>query len=194
MKSKISKILEEIRYKKDELVKEYEKLREKYDFEFIKWKIVFSQKKQEENKKFKLGSFRYMLWSQIRHILSMPFIYAMIIPAVILDIFLFIFQNICFRLYGIPLVKRNEYISSERKHLDYLNWIQKINCLYCSYVNGIFSYAVEIGGRTEKYWCPIKHARKNNTFHNWQDHFADYWDAEWFQESFTSNKEYFNKK
>lgn len=194
MKSKINKILEEIKFKKDELVKEYEKLREKYDFEFVKWKIVFSKKKKEENKKFKLGSFRYMLWSQIRHIISMPFIYAMIIPAIILDIFLFIYQNICFRLYGIPLVKRADYITSERKHLDYLNWIQKVNCLYCSYVNGIFSFAVEIGWRTEKYWCPIKHARKNNTFHNWQDHFADYWDAQWFQNTFNSNKEYFNKK
>lgn len=194
MKSKINKILEDIKIKKDELVKEYEKLREKYDFEFVKWKIVFSKKKKEENKKFKLWSFRYILWSQIRHIISMPFIYAMIIPTIILDIFLFVYQNICFRLYGIPLVKRSEYISSERKHLDYLNWIQKINCLYCSYVNGIFSYAVEIGWRTEKYWCPIKHAKKNNTFHNWQDHFADYWDAKWFQEVFNSNNEYFNKK
>jgi hypothetical protein len=36
MKSKINKILEEIKFKKDELLKEYEKLREKYDFEFIK--------------------------------------------------------------------------------------------------------------------------------------------------------------
>lgn len=194
MKSKINKILEEIRFKKDELLKEYEVLREKYDFEYIKWKIVFSQKRKEANKKFKLSSIRYVLSSQIRHIISMPFIYAMIIPAIILDIFLCIFQNTCFRLYGIPLVSRSEYISSERKHLDYLNWIQKINCLYCSYVNGIFSYAVEIWWRTEKYWCPIKHARKNNTFHNWQDQFADYGDAEGFQDAFTSNKEYFNKK
>jgi hypothetical protein len=135
-----------------------------------------------------------MLGSQIRHIISMPFIYSMIIPAVILDIFLFIFQNICFRLYWIPLVKRTDFISAERKYLDYLNWIQKINCLYCSYVNGIFSFAVEIWWRTEKYWCPIKHAKKNNTFHNWQDHFADYWDAEWFQKNFTSNTEFFTKK
>ena len=194
MKSKINKLLEEIKLKKDELIKEYDILREKYDFDYIKWKIVFSQKRKEENKKFKLSSIRYVLSSQIRHIISMPFIYSMIIPALFLDIFLFIFQNTCFRLYGIPLVKRKDYISSERKHLDYLNWIQKINCLYCSYVNWIFSFAVEIGWRTEKYWCPIKHARKNNTFHNWQDHFADYWDAEGFQEAFTSNKEYSNKK
>jgi hypothetical protein len=36
MKSKVNKLLEEIKIKKDELVKEYEKLREKYDFEFVK--------------------------------------------------------------------------------------------------------------------------------------------------------------
>jgi hypothetical protein len=74
----------------------------------------------------------------------MPFIYMMIIPTLIIDIFLFVYQQTCFRLYGIPLVKRRDYITAERKHLDYLNWIQKINCLYCSYVNGIFSYAVEV--------------------------------------------------
>jgi hypothetical protein len=119
----------------------------------------------------------------------------MIIPAVILDLFLFLFQQTCFRLYWIPLVKRGEFLSTERKHLDYLNWIEKINCLYCSYVNGMFSYAVEVWGRTEKYWCPIKHARKLKTIHDWQKHFADYGDAEWFNEVQWSNKEFkFEKK
>jgi hypothetical protein len=36
MKSKINKILEDIKFKKDELLKEYEILREKYDFEYIR--------------------------------------------------------------------------------------------------------------------------------------------------------------
>lgn len=194
MKTRINKLYEEIKQKKDELFQEYEKLREKYDFKFIKWKIVFSEKKKDENKKFKIWIFKYLLGSEIRHIISIPFIYMMIIPAVILDIFLFVFQQTCFRLYGIPLVKRKEFLSTERKHLDYLNWIEKINCLYCSYVNWMFSYAVEVWGRTEKYWCPIKHAKKNNTFHNWQDHFADYWDGEGFKKAFNSNKEYFEEK
>jgi len=90
----------------------------------------------------------------------MPFIYGMFIPGIILDLSLFIYQQTAFRLYGIPLVRRSEYIQYDRKHLSYLNLIQKINCLYCSYMNGLFSYAVEVGGRTEKYWCPIKAARK----------------------------------
>lgn len=144
MKSKISKLYREIKEKRDELFIEIEKMKEKYDFDYIKGKIVFSKKQKEENKKEKLPTYRYMLGAQIRHIISMPFIYGMIVPALFLDIFLFVYQQTCFRLYRIPLVKRKDYITAERKHLDYLNWIQKINCLYCSYVNGIFSYAVEI--------------------------------------------------
>ena len=194
MKSKISKLYREIKEKRDELFIEIEKMKEKYDFDYIKGKIVFSNKQKEENKKEKLPTYRYMLGAQIRHIISMPFIYGMIVPALFLDIFLFVYQQTCFRLYRIPLVRRKDYITAERKHLDYLNWIQKINCLYCSYVNGIFSYAVEIWGRTEKYWCPIKHARKNRTFHNWQDHFSDYWDAKGFKKCFNSNKEYYEEK
>jgi len=59
----------------------------------------------------------------------------MIIPAVILDFSLFIYQNTAVRLYKIPLAKRSDYIVFDRKELAYLNWIQKINCIYCSYVN-----------------------------------------------------------
>jgi hypothetical protein len=68
----------------------------------------------------------------------------MIIPALIIDAFLFIYQNTAIRLYGIPLAKRSDYIVNDRQQLAYLNWIQKFNCMYCSYVNGLFSYAVEV--------------------------------------------------
>ena len=59
----------------------------------------------------------------------------MIVPAVILDIFLFIYQQTALRLYGIPLVRRKDYIVFDRHKLPYLNLIQKINCLYCAYFN-----------------------------------------------------------
>ena len=182
MKSNINQLIKEIENKKNELLVEYEKLKDIYGFYFKKWKIYFKIKTKEYNKKFKTGVFKYIYWAKIRHILSMPFIYAMFVPTIILDIFLFVYQNICFRLYGIPLVKRNEYVVYDRKFLDYLNVIQKFNCLYCSYVNWVFSFAVEIWGRTEKYWCPIKYAKKMKWNHNWQKHFADYWDAKWFKE------------
>lgn len=34
--------------------------------------------------------------------------------------------------------------------------MEKVNCVYCSYFNGLMSYLREIAGRTEQYWCPIR--------------------------------------
>lgn len=194
MKSRINKILEEIEQKKQELKQEYLNLMEKYSFTFVKWKIVFTREAREANRKQKISIFESIFSARVREVLSIPFIYSMIIPALFLDIFLFIYQNTAIRLYKIPLVKRSDYITFDRKELDYLNFIQKINCLYCSYVNWLFSYAVEIGWRTEKYWCPIKSAKKMKTSHDWQRYFADYWDAEWFRECFHSIDEYYKEK
>lgn len=194
MKSRINKILEEIEIKKQELKEEYFKLMEKYSFTFIKWKIVFTNEAREANRRKKISIFESIFSARVREVLSIPFIYSMIVPALFLDIFLFVYQNTAIRLYKIPLVKRSEYITFDRKELDYLNWIQKINCLYCSYVNWLFSYAVEVGGRTEKYWCPIKNAKKMKVSHDWQRYFADYWDPEWFKECFQSIEEYNKEK
>ena len=47
----------------------------------------------------------------------MPFIYFMIIPTIVLDIFLFIYQQTAIRLYKIPLVKRSDYLIFDRKQL-----------------------------------------------------------------------------
>ena len=194
MKSRINKILEEIEIKKQELKQEYLNLMDKYSFTFVKWKIVFTREAREANKKQKISVFESIFSARVREVLSIPFIYSMIFPALFLDLFLFVYQNTAIRLYKIPLVKRSDYISFDRKELDYLNWIQKINCLYCSYVNWLFSYAVEVGWRTEKFWCPIKNATKIKWWHTWQKYFVDYWDVDWFKDIYCSNKEYFENE
>lgn len=192
-KDKIAQIIEDIKIKKDELFVEYEKMRKKYDFSFNNWKIVFTKNAKKIQKGFKTPLQKYAIPKNLRHFISIPFIYGMFIPWILLDISLFIYQQTAFRLYSIPLVKRSEYILFDRKHLSYLNIIQKINCLYCSYMNGLFSYAVEVWWRTEKYWCPIKAARNKKWWHDWEEYFADYWDPEGFKKAFNSNKEFFKK-
>lgn len=191
MKSTISRILQEIENKRKELAEEYERIKKKYNFEYIKWKITFSKEQKLENKKKKRSFWQTTKSTTFREYLSTPFIYSMMIPAVILDLFLFMYQQTAMRLYRIPLVKRSDYITLERKHLDYLNWVEKLNCIYCSYVNWLFAYAVEIAWRTEKYWCPIKHAKKMTSSHNWEKYFADYGDADWFKEVFRKNQEFY---
>ena len=93
-----------------------------------------------------------------RNTLAVPFVWLMIIPAVILDIFIEIYHRITFPLYGIPYVQRSQYIRiTDRGKLPYLKWYEKINCMYCGYVNGLLHYASVIAGKTESYWCAITH-------------------------------------
>ena len=190
MKSKINKILSDIQSKKDELRVEYAKLKEKYGFK-VEWrKIIFNTETKEKNKFFKKPILETIFTAEVREILSIPFIYSMVIPTLIFDVFLFIYQQTAFRLYKIPLVRRRDYLIYDRKTLDYLNVLQKFNCIYCSYVNWIFQYAVEIGWRTEKYWCPIKNARKKLGEHSWEQEFADFGDVETFKKAFHSVEEF----
>ncbi|MFT4282952.1 MAG: hypothetical protein ACMXX6_00825 [Candidatus Woesearchaeota archaeon] len=115
--------------------------------------------------KYKLKS------ATISHILSIPFIWMMLVPVVILDIFLFIYQQTALRLYEIKLVERNQYLLMDRQKLKYLTWYDKINCAYCGYANGIFAYASEIAARTEDYWCSIKHKETNKKYYAPKHHY-----------------------
>lgn len=108
-----------------------------------------------------------------RYLLSMPFIYGMVIPSFFLHICTEIYQQICFRLYGIPRVKAKEYFIYDRELLSLLNPFQKFNCIYCSYVNNLFRFVTEIGARTERYWCPIKYHKKLESGHSQYEKFID---------------------
>lgn len=53
---------------------------------------------------------------------------------------------------GKKFLKRSDYIGFDRHYLGYLNPVEKLNCVYCSYVNGLMQYASAIEGRTEFYF------------------------------------------
>lgn len=118
-----------------------------------------------------------------RHLISIPFIWMMIFPLVIMDFFLEIYHRICFPLYGIGLISRSQYIKIDRHRLSYLTLWDKVNCAYCGYANGLTNYAYVIAGETEKYWCGIKHAKQEG-FHEPLHHkgFLEYGDKKGFEE------------
>lgn len=198
MKEKINDILNDIKSKKESIKKDYEKLfenfKEKYWFNIIWNKIIWPKEKIKELKKYKKSILDSIFSARVREILSIPFIYVMIIPAIFLDLLLFIYQNTALRLYKIPLVKRRDYIVFDRQRLPYLNLIQKIDCMYCSYFNWVMQFAVEVAWRTEKYWCPIKHAKRKYGEHNWEIYFAPYGDVENFKQTFHSLQEFKKEK
>jgi hypothetical protein len=77
----------------------------------------------------------------------------------------------------------------DRTHLAYLNWLEKINCAYCSYGNGLMAYGREVVALTEKYWCPIKHARRRMQAHAHYHGFAVYGDAENYRDELARLRE-----
>ena len=87
----------------------------------------------------------------------------------------------CFTAWGIKPVRRADYIVLDRGNLAYLNAIEKLNCVYCGYANGLIAYVQEIAGRTEQYWCPIKHAMRTRSTHRRYRQFLEYGDAGGFR-------------
>lgn len=85
-------------------------------------------------------------------------IYLMIIPLFILDVSASLYQFIYFGVMGIPKVKKSEYIRMERWDLSKLTFMQKVNCVYCEYANGVLSFAKAVGNQTEIFSCAIKHS------------------------------------
>ena len=164
---------------------EVEKLEEEVKSAFYQLrngKVWFSKEIQREHRKLKTSLVRYVLQSRFLAILTAPFIYAVIIPFVLLDLFVSVYQAVCFPVYGIPKARRRDYIAIDRNKLRYLNVVEGLNCMYCSYGNGVLAYAVEVAGRTEQHWCPIRHARRVQNTHDRYAHFLPYGDASAYRE------------
>ncbi len=106
--------------------------------------------------------------------LSAPLIYGMLLPIAVADGFATLYQHVCFRVYGIPRVRRRDHLMFDRARLSGLGWLDKLNCIYCEYANGVVAYVQEILARTEWYWCPVKHRRDVARPHAHYDRFMAY--------------------
>jgi hypothetical protein len=93
----------------------------------------------------------------VLHLVAMPFIYAIVVPIALLDALVSLYQGVCFPIWSIPQTRRHRFLRFDRAKLTVLNPLQKLNCFYCSYANGVLAYATEVASKTEQYWCPIKH-------------------------------------
>ena len=155
-------------------------------------KVEFESSIKEAHKKLKIGLIHWFSKRPI-NLMTGPIIYSMIVPMLILDVCISFYQLTCFPIYEIKLVKRRDYISFDRHHLHYLNWIEKFHCTYCAYGAGLLAYITEIVARTEQYFCPIKHARKVMGTHSRYIKFLDYGDAKNYQENLESFRKQLSK-
>ncbi len=184
--SAFEEILTRIHSLQTELEREFESLyikkQKQFNYELKKGKVIFDESIRKLHKQYRMDLWPYLRDARMGHVLTAPIVYSVIIPLVLLDLFVTLYQHICFRVYGIALVKRSKYLVIDRQHLDYLNIIEKLNCVYCGYGNGLIEYVREVFARTEQYWCPIKHASHLASQHRHAQNFVDFGDAERYRQ------------
>ena len=177
MNEKISQLMANIAVLEDDLRSAIHEQESKMFFEIKGKRVEFESAVKAAHKKLKTGFFRWLVTNRPQNLITGPVIYAMIVPLILLDLCVSLYQWICFPIYGVVKVKRADYIVFDRHHLHYLNFIEKFHCTYCEYGNGLMGYMAEILARTEEYFCPIKHARKVLGTHARYKRFLNYGDA-----------------
>jgi hypothetical protein len=182
MNPKISDLLARIQQIEQEIEDEMKRKRAELQADFEETRVRFEREVLEQQRRFKTGTLPYLLSANLWSVVTAPVIYSVLLPMLLLDLFITVYQHICFRAYGIARVKRSDYFVYDRAHLAYLNLIEKINCAYCSYGNGLMAYGREVVARTEQYWCPIKHARKIMAAHPYYTGFVDFGDAQSYKD------------
>jgi len=181
MTHRMRELAEQIVRLQSELDREIESRRKQLGWSLKEGLLRFEHGIAAEHRRFKMGAAQYLVRSDWATILTAPVIYAAIVPLVLLDGCMSLYQAVCFPAYRIPRVRRADYIRFDRSHLAYLNWIEALNCRYCSYANGLIAYVREIASRTEQYWCPIKHALRITDPHQRYLAFLEYGDAEGYR-------------
>jgi hypothetical protein len=141
-------------------------------------RVWFDRELREAHRRLRQSIPAYILEGNVLSLLTAPVIYSLLVPLVMLDVCVTLYQLVCFPIYGIARVPRRRYFALDRHKLAYLNGIEKVNCTFCSYANGLIAYVREVAARTEQYWCPIKHARTIPVPHSRYHLFFDYGDAE----------------
>jgi len=132
---------------------------------------------REDDHQFRTSVWTYILLGDALTAITAPVVYSLLLPFALIDAWVTMYQAVCFRAWGIARVSRKAYFASDRHRLGYLNVLERLNCLYCSYANGVIAYVREIASRTEQYWCPIRHARHTPDPHARYAAFTGYGDA-----------------
>jgi hypothetical protein len=178
MSMHIAELASRIKALERELELELAKRRIGLRFGLERGKVFFEEEARQLHAQARTSLRRYLFNARPLVVLSAPFIYTLIVPLLLLHACVATYQAICFPIYGIEKVRRADYMVFDRQYLAYLNALEKLNCVYCSYANGLIGYVSEIAARTEAYGCPIKHACRLAYTHQHYAEFCDYGDAE----------------
>src|SRR5579864_6434454 len=139
MASRVDDLFEHIAILEKELESELNRVRANWHYRVEAGRVRFEREAHLAHQRLKQSIPRFLRESSLLNLLTAPVIYSMVVPVALLDLWISVYQAICFRAYGITMVRRSAYVVIDRQHLVYLNTIEKVNCVYCGYANGVLA-------------------------------------------------------
>jgi hypothetical protein len=173
----VERFADRMRDAESDLARQVKHRRRRWQARVHRGRVLFDRELRDAHRRLRQSIPAFVLKGNVLSLLTAPVIYSLLLPLAILDLWVTLYQSICFPIYGIARVPRRRYFALDRHKLAYLNGIEKVNCTFCSYANGLLAYVRDVAARTEQYWCPIKHARAIPTPHQRYRAFLEYGDA-----------------
>ena len=100
MNPSIEALQNRIRLLEDQIESEVQRRRESLHADFENTRIRFEREVIAAQKRFKAGLLSYVWHSSLLTILTAPIIYAGIVPLLLMDLFVTVYQAVCFPVYG----------------------------------------------------------------------------------------------
>jgi len=189
LESEIDDLVHRLVRLEDELERKLETQRSELQYRMEEKRAVFEESVLRQHRAIRTGVLTFLRGSPLAALVVAPAVYGLILPLLLLDLGVYVFQLVCFTAWGMERVRRADYVIVDRHRLAYLNGIEKLNCAYCGYANGVIAYAREVASRSEQYWCPIKHALRLRSPHQRYRHFVNYGDAQGFRDQLDALRE-----
>ena len=107
--SAIDTIIARIRTLQDELEAEIARRRAAFRYRLENNKVVFEREALLAHRRARVRLLEFLKATRPLVVLTAPVIYALIVPFALLDLFVWVYQAVCFPVYGIPKVPRRAY-------------------------------------------------------------------------------------
>ncbi len=128
MNDSLESLLERLSQLEKEVLREMQRKEAEFFYEVRQGRVRFTAEARTRHRRLAKRFTDYLRDSRLLILLSAPVIWSCLLPLMLVDLVMSLYQAICFPIYGIPKVRRRDYIRLDRRHLDYLNWAEKLNC------------------------------------------------------------------
>src|SRR5262245_52037640 len=112
--ARMLEIMDRIRELEADLEREVATAQERWHYKLEAGKVRFEKEVHRRHRQMKTSIGRFLRESDLPSTLSAPIIYSAVIPFLLLDVWISIYQRVCFPIYGIPRVRRADYIIMDR--------------------------------------------------------------------------------